>query len=146
MHSRTFAGAIALWLVAIAVPVDAKPIYIRDQCNETSGDGQGHTCANSDDLLVRPKFLNPDGSTTCGDWICCPKNADGQSYNCDAGTPAPRELTTNIDKAKLYQAFPQVKAVFPTQPVPPKRVAPGVDTKNMPVFRGGAEGEEEVPQ
>lgn len=63
-------------LLVMAVPADA--LIIRDMCNQTSGDGQGHSCPPGDYLLVRPKYTTGQ----CGDWMCCPANGDG-SYNCD---------------------------------------------------------------
>ncbi|GKS57224.1 hypothetical protein YTPLAS18_07510 [Nitrospira sp.] len=75
--SRSFIiVATALWLVAMTVSVEA--LIIRDQCNQTSGDGQGHSCPPGDYLLIRPQY--PSG--VCGDWMCCPANGDG-SYNCE---------------------------------------------------------------
>lgn len=68
-----------LGLLALSAPAEA--LIIRDQCNQTSGDGQGHSCPPGDYLLIRPKYS--DG--TCGDWMCCPPNGDG-SYNCTNGT------------------------------------------------------------
>jgi hypothetical protein len=66
----------------LVLPAEAaKPAVIRDQCNQTSGDGMGHECPNSTDLLIRPG----DGNS-CGDWICCPANPDGKTYNCNAAT------------------------------------------------------------
>ena len=69
-------GATALWLMGMTVSAEA--LIIRDMCNQTSGDGQGHGCPPGDYLLVRPKYSNG----TCGDWMCCPANGDG-SYNCE---------------------------------------------------------------
>ena len=78
---------MALGLVAVIGLLggtgQADALIIRDQCNQTSGDGQGHNCPPGDYLLIRPKY--PDG--TCGDWMCCPANNDGSgSYNCNKST------------------------------------------------------------
>jgi len=68
---------------ALAPPAEAaKPALIFDQCNQTSGDGMGHECPNPTDLLIRPKY---EGGF-CGDWMCCPVNPDGKTYNCAAAT------------------------------------------------------------
>jgi len=77
MRSKLLAFIVVASLAGIATTTDAAPI-IRDMCNQTSGDGQGHTCPGSDDLLLRPKY--EDG--TCGDWMCCAPNADGRTYDC----------------------------------------------------------------
>jgi len=73
---RCFLSCVTLlFLVGLTVPADA--LIIRDQCNQTSGDGQGHSCPPGDYALVRLK----DISGHCGDWICCPANGNG-TYNC----------------------------------------------------------------
>jgi hypothetical protein len=77
MPNKLVTSAMAVFLIGSALPAAAL-IIIRDGCNQTSGDGQGHSCPGSDDLLLRPKY--EDG--TCGDWMCCPRNPDGQTYDC----------------------------------------------------------------
>ena len=81
MRTRLLLAAVAAGLTGIAASADAAPI-IRDMCNQTSGDGQGHTCPGPDDLLLRPKY--EDG--TCGDWMCCAPNSDGRTYDCSNPT------------------------------------------------------------
>jgi hypothetical protein len=72
-------GLVASLCFYLLTPAKAaKPRVIYDQCNQTSGDGMGHECSSEDHLLIRLKYS--DGS--CGDWICCPPNPDGQTYNC----------------------------------------------------------------
>jgi hypothetical protein len=62
MRTKLLLAAVVAGLTGLAASADAAPI-IRDMCNQTSGDGQGHTCPGPDDLLLRPKY--EDG--TCGD-------------------------------------------------------------------------------
>jgi len=116
-----YAGAAILaasCFIALAglSPAAAKPAYIRDQCNQTSGDGMGHDCAGEDDLLIRPKY--PDG--TCGDWMCCPPNGDG-SYDCTKATNP--TLTAIDDKLKVILGDRAQFVLEPTKPppAPPKR-------------------------
>jgi hypothetical protein len=75
-----FAGMVAVDAIAPTAEA-AKPAVIRDNCNQTSGDGMGHECPNATDLLIRPKY-----GESCADWICCPANADGQTFDCTKAT------------------------------------------------------------
>lgn len=85
-------SASMFMLAGFVAPAGAKPAVIRDQCNQTSGDGQGHDCAGANDLLIRPQYS--DGS--CGDWICCPPNPDGQTYDCTKATNPTRGAVKDI--------------------------------------------------
>lgn len=62
----------------ISAPAYAAAKIIQDQCNQTSGDGMGHSCPGIDMLLIRPEY--EDG--TCWDWMCCPVNSDGKAFDC----------------------------------------------------------------
>jgi hypothetical protein len=81
MRTKLLLVAVVAALTGLAASADAAP-NIRDMCNQTSGDGQGHTCPGPDDLLLRPKY--EDG--TCGDWMCCAPNSDGRTYDCSNPT------------------------------------------------------------
>ena len=82
LSGATVAFANLVAIDGLVLPAEAaKPAVIRDQCNQTSGDGMGHECPNPTDLLIRPGNGN-----YCSDWICCPANPDGKTYNCAAAT------------------------------------------------------------
>lgn len=128
--SRAFRATLALiGLLVMAVPADA--LIIRDMCNQTSGDGQGHSCPPGDYLLVRPKYTTGQ----CGDWMCCPANGDG-SYNCDK---AVNPTSSTISGALKGLLGPRATVLEPakgsgnTRPVPPGTKAP--------INRRGLEGE-----
>lgn len=116
-------------LLVMAVPADA--LIIRDQCNQTSGDGQGNSCPPGDYLLIRPQY--PSG--VCGDWMCCPANGDG-SYNCDKAVNPARSTISGALKNLLG---PRATVLEPTRPSGmPKPVLPGL---GAPIQRRGIEGE-----
>ena len=118
--------------IAAATSVQAVPI-IRDQCNSTSGDGQGHSCPGSNDLLIRPKY--PDG--TCGDWMCCPPNPDGRTYDCAHAT---NPTSSAISGALKNFLGPRAAVLEPGR-------TPGVKTPgifsgpNAPILRRGVDEE-----
>jgi hypothetical protein len=97
MYIKLFTLATVLCLMGIVESADAMPI-IMDQCNQTSGDGQGHSCPGANDLLIRFKYA--DG--TCGDWICCPPNPDGKTYDCAHATN-PTSVTGPKLKGAIFQ-------------------------------------------
>jgi len=81
MRSTLIAGLFGVSLLIPTLPAQA--LYIHDMCGGTPSEGAGMTCPPGDYYLIRPLFS--DG--TCGDWVCCPKNAGGPStgYNCEQG-------------------------------------------------------------
>jgi hypothetical protein len=81
MHTKLVTLIAVMCVMGITVFAEAMPI-IMDQCNQTSGDGMGHSCPGPNDLLIRLKYA--DGF--CGDWICCPPNPGGQTYDCAHAT------------------------------------------------------------
>src|SRR5690606_24906167 len=105
-----------LALLTLSAPAEA--LIIRDQCNQTSGDGQGHSCPNANDLLIRPKYS--DG--TCGDWMCCPPNGNG-TYDCTKGTNP-----TNSGVSGKLKNLLGPRATVLDQGTPP-------DTKNPSIFQ-----------
>ncbi len=118
-------------LLTMAVPADA--LIIRDQCNQTSGDGQGNTCPPGDYVLLRPK----DTNGKCHDWICCPANGDG-SYNCEKGVPPTRSAISGALKGLLG---PRATVLEPAKGSGMTRpVLPGM---KAPVQRRGIEGEQQ---
>lgn len=126
-------GATALWLIGMTVLAEA--LIIRDQCNQTSGDGQGNTCPPGDYMLIRPK----DTNGKCHDWICCPANGDG-SYNCDKGVPPTKSAISGVLKNLLG---PRATVLEPGKtPGSTRPVFPGT---NAPILRRGVEGEQQDP-
>lgn len=126
-------GLTILQAAVTTMPVHALPI-IRDQCNSTSGDGQGHSCPGANDLLIRPKY--PDG--TCGDWMCCPPNPDGQTYDCAHATNPSRSLISGALKNLLG---PRATVLDPGRA--PGGKAPGIFSgPSAPILRRGVEGEQ----
>src|SRR5215217_9078820 len=92
---RMVLGLIAaIGLLVITGPAEA--LLIRDQCNQTSGDGQGHNCPAGDYLLIRWK----DALALCGDWVCCPANGDG-TYDCTKGTTPTSSAISGVLKGLL---------------------------------------------
>jgi hypothetical protein len=86
----------AVCLMGITAPTEAT-LVIRDQCNQTSGDGQGHSCPGANDLLIRPRYENG----TCGDWMCCPPNPDGKTYDCAHATNPTSSVVSGVLKNLL---------------------------------------------
>lgn len=128
------------WILSLAIlstieaatSVQAVPI-IRDQCNSTSGDGQGHSCPGPNDLLIRPKY--PDG--TCGDWMCCPPNPDGQTYDCAHATNPTRSVISGALKNFLG---PRATVLEPGRT--PGMKTPGIFSgPNAPILRRGVDEE-----
>ncbi len=116
-------------LLVMAAPADA--LIIRDQCNQTSGDGQGHSCPPGDYMLIRPKYTTGQ----CGDWMCCPANGDG-SYNCDKAVNPTSSTISGVLKGLLG---PHATVLELTKPSgTPKPVFPGM---KAPILRRGVEGE-----
>ncbi|MEO8327418.1 MAG: hypothetical protein ABI618_16320 [Nitrospirota bacterium] len=118
-------------LLALSAPVEA--LIIRDQCNQTSGDGQGHTCPNANDLLIRPKYS--DG--TCGDWICCPPNGDG-TYNCTKGTNPSNSAISGTLKNLLGPRA----TVLDQGTRPGTKNATIFNKQNAPILRRGLDGDQ----
>ena len=134
MNSRTLrilgfaAAAIAIASLAFYVtpPASAaKPRIIRDNCNQTSGDGMGHECPGENYLLIRPSYA----PGTCADWMCCPANADGQTYDC-SNAVNPTRVTPVPDRLKDLLG-PNAATLDPG-PAPAKKppVAPKLDEVN----------------
>ncbi|MDO9119847.1 MAG: hypothetical protein Q7U39_17965 [Nitrospira sp.] len=122
-------------LLGIVSPVAALPI-IRDQCNQTSGDGQGHSCPGANDLLIRPKYS--DG--TCGDWMCCPPNGDG-TYNCASPT---NPTNSAISGALKNLLGPRATVLEPGRN--PVTKNPSIfQQQNAPIMRRGVEGDSSTP-
>ena len=121
MHTKLLMSALVAGLMGIAVSADAMPV-IRDMCNQTSGDGQGHTCAGPDDLLLRPKY--EDG--TCGDWMCCSPNPTGGTYDCSHPTN-PTSAALGILEGLRVNAIDVETDLGPTKPP----VFPGSKPQSM---------------
>ena len=136
MHRKFFMCTIVMGLVAIAASARGEPI-IRDMCNQTSGDGQGHTCPGPNDLLVRPKYA--DG--TCGDWMCCPQNPDGKTYDCSHPTNPARGAIGTLDGSR-------VKAIDPAVDLGPRRppAFPGPKPSTLGRAGGEAQRTRETPE
>jgi len=134
MHINILACTTFAALLAIDGSAEAMPI-IRDMCNQTSGDGQGHSCPGPNDLLIRPKY--DDG--TCGDWMCCPPNPDGQTYDCSHATNPTRSGITGILKGILGQ---RPMAINPgtTTGTSKQPLFPGM---NAPIMRRGVDTDQE---
>lgn len=116
-------------LFTLSAPAEA--LIIRDQCNQTSGDGQGHSCPPGDYLLIRPKYS--DG--TCGDWMCCPPNGDG-TYDCTKGT----NPTNSAISSRLKNLLgPRATAL--DQGTRPSRNPSIFNKQNSPIIRRGIEDE-----
>jgi hypothetical protein len=132
IHIGCVIGLAAFFTMEAATPAHAVPI-IRDQCNQTSGDGQGHSCPGPNDLLIRPKY--PDG--TCGDWMCCPPNPDGKTYDCAHATNPTSSVISGVLKNFLG---PRATVLEPGR-------TPGVKTPgifsgpNAPILRRGLDEE-----
>ena len=109
-------AVIFAFLAPLTLPAEAaKPQVIRDECNQTSGDGMGHECPSETDLLIRPTR-----GSGCGDWICCPQNPDGRTYDCTkATTPTARTDVTDNVKESLGQCFAIATPQKFTQPASP---------------------------
>lgn len=133
-----------VWVIGFAVvlnhetatPVQAAPV-IRDQCNQTSGDGQGHSCPGPNDLLIRPKY--EDGK--CGDWMCCPPNPDGQTYDCAHATNPTRSVISGALKNLLG---PRATVLEPGR-VPGGRTPGMFSAPTAPILRRGVEGGADTP-
>jgi hypothetical protein len=123
---RRIVAAVIIGLAAVGVSfssVDAKPKIIRDQCNQTSGDGMGHNCPGPDDMLIRPKY--EDG--TCGDWMCCPPNGDG-TYDCANATNPTRALKNRFKNLRA----PQANTLSPAETPPPSTTSPTAPVGQKP--------------
>lgn len=121
-------------LLVMAPPADA--LIIRDQCNQTSGDGQGHNCPPGDYLLIRPKY----STGQCGDWMCCPANGDG-SYNCDK---AVNPTSSAVSGALKNILGPRATMLEPGRN--PVTKNPSIfHNQNAPVLRRGVDGEAQDP-
>jgi hypothetical protein len=129
MRRSFIVGAIALGLIGMTVSAEA--LIIRDQCNQTSGDGQGHSCPPGDYLLIRPKYTTGQ----CGDWMCCPANGDG-SYNCDK---AVNPTSSAISGALKGLLGPRATVLDSGKGLGTTR--PNLPGTKMPVQRRGVEGE-----
>lgn len=116
-------------LLTLSAPAEA--LIIRDQCNQTSGDGQGHSCPPGDYLLIRPKYS--DG--TCGDWMCCPPNGNG-SYDCTKGTNPTNSAVSDRLKNLLGP-----RATVLDQGTRPGRNPSIFNKQNSPIMRRGIEDE-----
>ncbi len=127
-----FIGLATLFIIEAVTPAQALPV-IRDQCNQTSGDGQGHSCPGANDLLIRPKY--PDG--TCGDWMCCPPNPDGQTYDCAHATNPTRSVISGALKNLLG---PRATVLEPGR-TPGLRNPSVFSGPNAPILRRGVEGQ-----
>ena len=127
--------AMMTFLSLMGITVSAEALIIRDMCNQTSGDGQGHNCPAGDYLLVRPKYS--DG--TCGDWMCCPANNDGSgSYNCDKATNPTSSAISGVLKNLLG---PRATVLDPGK-IPSTTNPQIFQNPNAPVLRRGIEGEQ----
>ena len=129
-------GLAVLFMLEAATPVQAVPI-IRDQCNQTSGDGQGHSCPGPNDLLIRPKY--PDG--TCGDWMCCPPNPDGKTYDCAHAT----NPTSSVISGALRNLLGPRATVLEPGRTPGLRNPSVFSGPNAPILRRGVEEEGAAP-
>jgi hypothetical protein len=125
-----FACVLGLSLVVITGSADA--LIIRDQCNQTSGDGQGNTCPPGDYVLVRPK----DTNGKCHDWICCPANGDG-TYNCEQGVPPTKSAISSALKGLLG---PRATVLSPST-TPGTRFQQVVPSTKVPFRSRGVEGD-----
>lgn len=132
MHRSFIVGATALWLIGMTVSAEA--LIIRDQCNQTSGDGQGHSCPPGDYLLIRPKYTTGQ----CGDWMCCPANGDG-SYNCDK---AVNPTSSAISGALKGLLGPRATVLEPS--IGSGMTRPVLPGTKMPLQRRGVEGEQQT--
>lgn len=121
-------------LLVMAVPADA--LIIRDMCNQTSGDGQGHSCPPGDYLLVRPKYTTGQ----CGDWMCCPANGDG-SYNCDK---AVNPTSSAISGALKGLLGPRATLLEPGRN-PVVKNPSLFQNQNAPIMRRGVDGQQPLP-
>lgn len=123
------ATVAVIGLLVIAAPADA--LIIRDQRNQTSGDGQGNSSPPGDYLLIRQKYL----SGVCGDWMCCPANGDG-SYNCDEAVNPTRSAISGALKNLLG---PRATVLKPDKnPGTTRLVLPGM---RAPTLHRGVGGE-----
>jgi hypothetical protein len=85
-------------------------------------------------LLIRPKY--PDG--TCGDWMCCPPNPDGKTYDCAHATNPTSSVISGVLKNLLG---PRATVLEPGRV--PGTKTPGIFSgPNAPILRRGIEGED----
>lgn len=135
MQTNLIRLVAVIGLLTFSAPAEALPI-IRDMCNQTSGDGQGHSCPGTNDLLVRPKYS--DG--TCGNWMCCPPNGDG-TYDCMKGTNPTNSTVSGSLKNLLGP-----RATVLDQGTGPGTKNPSIHKKpNAPIMRRGIQGEASTP-
>ncbi len=137
MCTKYLRSIIAVCLLGTVASLSAAPKIIRDDCNMTSGDGMGHSCPNDDYLLVRPRY--EDGK--CGDWMCCPPNPDGKTYDCTkAVNPTSAVGTTGLKGALAPNSTLAVDPSTGTTTVRP----PAFGTK-LPTLQRALEGEQPSP-
>src|SRR5262245_42385737 len=132
---QTFLLEFTVVIGLLTVTELAEALIIRDMCNQTSGDGQGHSCPPGDYLLVRPKYSNG----VCGDWMCCPANNDGSgTYNC--------EKAVNPTSSAISGALKNLLGPRATVLDPGKNIGttnPQIFQKqSAPIMRRGVEGEQ----
>ncbi|MGC3974858.1 MAG: hypothetical protein QM771_10805 [Nitrospira sp.] len=125
-------GLVVLFTMEAATPAQAVPI-IRDQCNQTSGDGQGHSCPGPNDLLIRPRY--PDG--TCGDWMRCSPNADGKTYDCAHAT----NPTSSVISGALKNFLGPRATVLEPGRTPGVKSSSIFSGPNAPILRRGIDEE-----
>ena len=135
IQAGVVASTAVMCLMGIFGLADAMPI-IQDMCNQTSGDGQGHTCPGPNDLLLRPRYS--DG--TCGDWICCSPNPDGRTYDCEHGS-SPASAISGAVRGALGSRF----SVLQGGSSPGTKKPPIFQNPNAPIMRRGVEGEQPGP-
>jgi hypothetical protein len=132
MRSTLIAGLFGVSLLVPALPAQA--LYIHDMCGGTPSEGAGMTCPPGDYYLIRPLFS--DG--TCGDWVCCPKNAGGPStgYNCEQGVPPTRGAISGTVKKFLGPH------VLPNLTAAPGTTKPTAPLTTAPIMRRGVDSEQ----
>ena len=116
-----------LGLLALSAPAEA--LIIRDQCNQTSGDGQGHSCPPGDYLLIRPKYS--DG--TCGDWMCCPQMATGRTTAQRGRTQQTARLATGSRICWAPVPLCSIKAQDPA-----RRIHQFFKSRKLRLYAGGS--------
>ena len=132
MHPLFLALTTVVCLLGITIPAEAT-LVIQDQCNQTSGDGQGHSCPGPNDLLIRPKYA--DGK--CGDWMCCPPNPDGKTYDCAHATNPTRSAISGVLKNLMG---PRATVGDPGTPFSAPN--PSFFQQRAPILGRGVEGEQ----
>lgn len=134
MRNKLAAGTFAVCLLGLTVSAEA--LYVQDMCGGTPSDGAGMSCPPGDYFLVRPLFT--DG--TCGDWMCCPKNAGGPEtgYNCNLATPPTRGAISGALK-KLLGPHVTIQGLTTR----PSTTRPSLVPQTMnPIQRRGVDGDQ----